>query len=117
MFFCGEIKTRYTSCVRYTLCAGRPSLGAKLGLADDFLPNFSPMTPSGNGTVGRGNRDLLETGLNVGKNSSSAKSLPAKFRQKIKTTFWDMIIFHFVIFLFKNLLLNYPFLYCNIIFQ
>jgi hypothetical protein len=39
---------------------GRPSLGAKLGLADDFLPNFFPMTPPGNGTVGRGYRDLSE---------------------------------------------------------
>jgi hypothetical protein len=44
----------YTSCVRYTLGTGRPSLGAKFGLADDFLPNFFPMTPPGKGTVGNG---------------------------------------------------------------
>ncbi len=40
--------------MRYTLGTGRPSLGAKLGLADDFLPNFFLMTPPGNGTVGNG---------------------------------------------------------------
>jgi hypothetical protein len=44
-----------------------------LGLADDFLPNFFPLTPLGNGTVGRGYRDLLETGFKVGENSPSAK--------------------------------------------
>ncbi len=64
---------RYTSCVRYTLGAGRPSLGAKLGLADDFLLNFFPMTPPGNGTVGGGYRDLLETGFKVGENLPSVK--------------------------------------------
>ncbi len=52
---------------------GRPSLGAKLGLADDFLLNFFPMIPPGNGTVGRGYRDFLETGFKVGENSPSAK--------------------------------------------
>ena len=52
---------------------GRPSLGAKLGLADDFLPNFFPMTPPGNGTVGRGYRDLLETGFKVVEILPSAK--------------------------------------------
>ncbi len=51
----------------YTLGAGRPSFRAKLGLADDFLPNFFPMTPPGNGTVGRGYRDLLENGLKSAK--------------------------------------------------
>ena len=63
MLFCIKIETHYTSCIRFTLCAGRQSLGAKLGLADDFLPNFFPMTPPGNGTVGRGYRDVLETGF------------------------------------------------------
>jgi hypothetical protein len=81
--------------VRYTLGAGRPSLGAKLGLADDFLPNFFPMTPPGNGTVGRGYRDLLETGFKVGENSPSAKTRGWRNFEKIKTSFWDMIIFHF----------------------
>ncbi len=64
---------RYTSCMRHTLGVGRPSLGAKLGLADDFLPNFFPVTPPGNGIVVRGYRDLLETGFKVGENSASAK--------------------------------------------
>jgi hypothetical protein len=52
---------------------GIPSLGSKLGLADDFLPNFFSMTPPGNGTVGRGYKDLLENGFKVGENSPSAK--------------------------------------------
>ncbi len=58
------------------MCAlnfGGPSFGAKLRLADDFLPIFFPMTPPGNGPVGRGYRDLLETGFKVGENSPSAK--------------------------------------------
>jgi len=46
---------------------GRPSLGSKLGLADDFLLNFFPMTPPGNGTVGRGYRVLLATWLKSAK--------------------------------------------------
>ena len=57
----------------YTLRIGGQSFRAKLGLADDFLPNFFPMTPPGNGTVGRGYRDLLETGFKVGENSPLAK--------------------------------------------
>jgi hypothetical protein len=57
----------------YFVRGGRPSLGAKLGLADDFLLNLFPMTPPGNGTVGRGYRDLLETGFKVGENSPSEK--------------------------------------------
>jgi hypothetical protein len=36
VLFCSEIKTRFTLCMRYTLCAGGPSLGAKSGLPDDF---------------------------------------------------------------------------------
>ena len=32
-FFGGEIETRYTLCVRYTVCNGGPYLGAKLWLA------------------------------------------------------------------------------------
>ncbi len=66
-------------CLLRDFVRGRPSLGAKLGLADDFLPrrcflpNFFPMTPPGNGTAGRVYRDFLETGFEVGENSPSAK--------------------------------------------
>ncbi len=41
---------------RAILCA--PSLGAKLGLADDFSQKIFPITPPGNGNVGMGPRDL-----------------------------------------------------------
>jgi hypothetical protein len=46
-FFRGEIDARYTLCVRYTLCAGRPSLVVKSGLPDDFTQNYFPLNPSG----------------------------------------------------------------------
>jgi hypothetical protein len=36
--------------------AGRPSLLAKSGLADDFSQNIFPITPPGNGNVGRGSK-------------------------------------------------------------
>jgi hypothetical protein len=39
-FFGSEIKTRYTLCMRYTLCDGGPSLGAKSALSDDFAQYF-----------------------------------------------------------------------------
>jgi hypothetical protein len=65
----------------YTLCSAGPSLGAKLGLPNEFSQKMFPITPSGNGNVGLGPRDLSEFGFKVGEKS------PAKFRQKIKTTF------------------------------
>jgi hypothetical protein len=71
---------RYTLCLRYnTLCTGRPSLGAKFGLADDFPPNIFPMTPSGNGNKGRGSRDLSESGYKVGGNSPQLGKIAGKF--------------------------------------
>jgi hypothetical protein len=48
---------------------GRPFLGAKLGIPDDFPPNCFPITPPGNGNIGSGYRDLLESGLKVGENN------------------------------------------------
>ncbi len=83
VLFCGEFITRYTSCVRYTVGAGRPSLGAKLGLADDFIQKIFLMTLPGDGTVGRGYRNLLETGFKVGENSPSAK-IPCRQNFDIK---------------------------------
>jgi hypothetical protein len=62
-FFGSEIETLFTLCVRYTLCAGGPSLGAKSRLSDDFAQKYFLITPFGNGNVGRGPRDLLESGL------------------------------------------------------
>ncbi len=56
--FCSEIKMRYTLYMRYTLRAGGPSLGAKLGLANDFSQNFFPITPPGNGNVAMSPRGL-----------------------------------------------------------
>jgi hypothetical protein len=65
VLFCSEIKTRFTLCMRYTLCAGGPSLGAKSGLPDDFAQKIFPITPPGNGNVGMGPRGLKESGLKV----------------------------------------------------
>ena len=72
----------------YTLGTGRPSLGAKLGLADDFFPNFFPMTPPDNGTVGRGYRDLLETGFKVGENSPPPKKIAGEISATNKNNFF-----------------------------
>ncbi len=62
-FFGSEIETRYTLCVRYTLCAAGPSLEAKPGLSDDFTQNYFPITLPGYGYVGRGPKDLWESGF------------------------------------------------------
>jgi hypothetical protein len=69
--------------VCYTFCGGGPSLGAKSGLADDFPLNFFPITQPGNGKVARSPRDL-------------SKIPPAKFRKKIKTSFWGNDNFPFL---------------------
>ncbi len=79
--FCSKTETRYT------LCTGGPSLGAKSGLPDEFSQKMFPITPPGNGSVGLGSRDLSEFGFKVDKNSPPPKKSPAKYRQKIKTTF------------------------------
>jgi hypothetical protein len=71
----------------YNLCSAGPSLGAKLGLPDEFSKKMFPKTPPGNGNVGLGPRVLSEFGFKVGENSPPPKKSPAKFRQKIKTTF------------------------------
>jgi hypothetical protein len=70
-----------------TFCSGGPSLGAKLGLPDEFCQKMFPITPPGNGNVGLGPRDLSEFGFKVGENLPPPKKPLAKFRQKIKTTF------------------------------
>jgi hypothetical protein len=61
-----------------------------LGIPDEFPPNCFPITPPRNGNIGNGYRDLLESGFKVGENSPmSTKNRPAKFLQKIKTTFLE----------------------------
>jgi hypothetical protein len=46
-----------------------------------------PITSPGNGNVGLGPRDLSEFGFKVTKIRRRQKKSPAKFWQKIKTTF------------------------------
>ncbi len=60
-FFVAKSKRAILYLCVYTLCAGRPSLGAKLGLA--FPTNFFRITPPRNGNVGRGSRGLSESGF------------------------------------------------------
>ncbi len=85
-FLGSEIKTRYTLCVRYTLCDGGPSLGAKLRIPDDFPPNIFPITPPGNGIIGSGYRYLLESGFKICENSPMPKKIAREIK-KIKTSF------------------------------
>ncbi len=88
MLFCHEIERRYTLCVHYTLGIGRPSLGAKLGIPDDFPPNCFPITTPGNGNIGSGYRDLLESGFKVGENSPMPKKIADEILSKNKNNFF-----------------------------
>jgi hypothetical protein len=81
VLFCSKTETRYT------LCTGGPSLGAKSGLPNEFSHKKFPITPPGNGNVVLEPRDLSEFAFKVDENSPPPKKLPAKFWQKIKTTF------------------------------
>jgi hypothetical protein len=90
VLFCGKTDARCTLCGRYTLCAGRPSLVANLGLPEDFSQNMFPKTPTGNGNGGWGTRALSESSFKVGENS-----LPAKFCENKKISFFDMLILNF----------------------
>jgi hypothetical protein len=58
-----------------------------LGLSDEFSQKMFPITSPGNGNVGLRPRDLSKLGFKVDKNSPPPKKSPAKFQQKIKTTF------------------------------
>ena len=60
-----------------------PSLGAKLGIPDEFSPNCFPITPPRNGNIGNGYRDLLESSFKVGENSPMPKKI-----WKISFLFW-----------------------------
>jgi hypothetical protein len=79
--FCSKTETHYT------LCTGGSSLGAKSGLPDEFSQKMLPIIPPGNENVGLGPSELSEFGFKVGENLPPPKKSPAKFRQKIKTTF------------------------------
>ncbi len=87
MLFRGETNVRYTLCARYNLCAGRPSLVANSGLPDDFSQNMSPITPSGNGNVGRGTRARSEFSIKVAENLPPAKKIAGEISTKILITF------------------------------
>ncbi len=52
-----------------------PSLGAKLGIPDEFSPTCFPITPPRNGNKSNGYRDLLESGFKVGENSPMPKKI------------------------------------------
>jgi hypothetical protein len=54
------------------------SLGAKLGLPDEFSQKMFPITPPGNGNVGLGPRDLSEFGFKVGENSPLPKKIASE---------------------------------------
>jgi hypothetical protein len=94
VLFCSKIITRYTLCVRFTLCAGGPSLGAKPGLAEDFPSKVFPITTPGNGNVG-----MVLVAFEYQVLSYRKFAIPEKKRQrnfgKRKPLFGDMITFCF----------------------
>ncbi len=81
MLFCSKTETPLT------LCSGGPSLGAKLGLPDEFSQKMFPITPPGNGNVGLGPRDLSEFGFKVGENSPPLKKTAGEISAKNKHEF------------------------------
>ncbi len=72
----------------YTLWSAVPSLGAKLGLPDEFSQKMFPKTPPGNGNVGLGPRDLSELGFKVGENSPPPKKIASEISAKNKNNFF-----------------------------
>jgi hypothetical protein len=70
------------------LCSAGPSLGAKLGLPDEFSQKMFPITPPGNGNVGLGPRDLSEFGFKVGENSPPPKKIAGEISAKNKNNFF-----------------------------
>ncbi len=71
----------------------RPSLGAKLGIPDEFLPNCFPITPPRNGNIGVGHKDLLESGFKIGENSPMPKKIAGKIFTKNKNNFFGTCLF------------------------
>jgi hypothetical protein len=59
-------------------------------IPDEFPHYCFPIIPRRNGSIYNGYKDLLEAGFKVGENSPMPKkNRPAKFLQKIKTTFLE----------------------------
>jgi hypothetical protein len=71
----------------------RPSLGAKLGIPDEFPPNCFPITPPRNGNIGNGHKDLLESGFKIGENSPMPKKIAGKIFTKNKNNFFGTCLF------------------------
>ena len=82
VLFCSKTETHYT------LCSGGPSLGAKLGLPDEFSQKMFPITPPGNGNVGLGPTELSEFGFKVGENSPPPKKIAGEISAKNKNKFF-----------------------------
>ncbi len=103
---------RATPCVCAILCALVDNLlEQNWGLLMIFLKDF-PQNPPINGKVGRGPRDLWESGIKISKNSPLAK-----FWRKKTQLFWDVIIFtlkSWKCIFFKKLMLSLPlFIHCK----
>ena len=79
VLFCSKTEKHYTP---------GPSLGAKLGLPDEFSQKMFPITPPENENVGLGPRDLSEYGFKVGKNSLPPKKTAGKISEKNKNNFF-----------------------------
>ena len=72
----------------YTLCSAGSSLGAKLGLPDEFSQKMFPITPPGNGNVGLGPTDLSEFGFKVGRKFAAPKKIAGEISAKNKNNFF-----------------------------
>jgi hypothetical protein len=73
---------------RFIFCAPRTSLGAKLGLSDEFSQKMFPITSPGNGNVGLGPRDHSEFGFKVDENSPLLKKIASEISAKNKNNFF-----------------------------
>ncbi len=88
-FFAAKLKGAILCACDILWAVGRPSLGAKLGIPDDFPTNCFPITPPGNGNIGSGYRDLFESGFKVGENSSMPKKIACEILTKKKNNFLE----------------------------
>jgi hypothetical protein len=71
----------------YTLCSAGPSLGAKLGLPDEFSQKMFPITHLEMRMQAWDLETFQNSVLKSAKIRCRRKKSPAKFRQKIKTPF------------------------------
>ena len=82
VFFCSKTEKHYT------LCSAERSLGAKLGLPDEFSQKMFPITPPGNGNVGLGPRELSEFAFKVGENLPPPKKIAGEISAINKNNFF-----------------------------